>query len=141
MEAIAALGLACNVMQVISFSLEVISVAKQVATSGAIEPDLADRASRLSELSSSLDESLSGLPTPLAPPQHELKEVAQKCCSASLELRDELNKLAPKGRHKVVRILGSSVKSVMRKNSIKKLEKSMLQWQGILDSGLMIRIW
>jgi hypothetical protein len=143
METIAALALACNVMQLISFSREVITLAKQAATSGSVDAGLADRASRLSELMISLDETLSQLPKPVPASHHGLRDVALKCRDASRDLRLELEKLAPsKGRGlNVMRTLGSSLKIAARKSRIEKLEKTMLHWQQVLDSGLMLHVW
>lgn len=143
MEAIAALGLACNVMQLIDFSGEVISIARHAYSAGSVEDDLSDRVSRLVDLSTAVKKSLSSASKPATAAQRDLEEIARKCHHASVELQDEIKNLCPPagGKRSVVRAIGTSLKTVARKGRLKKLEDNMLQWQKAMDSGLLLRIW
>lgn len=143
MEAMAALGLACNVMQLIDFSGEVISVARHAYQAGSVEDDLSDKATRLADLSAAVNGFLGSASNPVTTAQKDLQEVARKCYHTSLELQDEIKSLCPPagGRRSVMRAVGASLKTVVRKNRLKKLSDNMLHWQKVMDSGLLLRIW
>jgi len=143
MEAIAALGLACNVMQLISFSRDVLTVVRHAYATGTVQADLGDRASRLSGLAMAVDDSLGSSAKPQTPAEKDLQEAARKSHAASLELHEEINKLnGPPGQSRsVVRAVVTTVKTMRRKSRIDKLEETMLHWQKVMDSGLLLRIW
>jgi rubrerythrin len=143
MEAIAALGLACNVMQLISFGRETIQVARHAHTAGTVEEDLADKAAHLSTLGLMVEDSLQSAMKPQTKAQRDLQEAGRKCRQAAAELGDEIAKLCPEPGEKTsaFRAVKTSVKVMGRKSRLKKLEEMMLHWGKVIDSGLLLQIW
>jgi len=143
MEAIAALGLACNVMQVICFSREVVTVARHAYTTGKIEEDLSDKSSHLATLALAVEDSIQSAMKPQTKAQRDLQEAAQKCRQTAAELGQEVDKICPSaGRPpNAFRAIKSSVKAIGRKNKLKDLEKTMMHWERVIDSGLLLQIW
>jgi hypothetical protein len=142
MEPLTALAVACNVMELISFGLEVATTARKIHRTGSISSELSDGSAHLSQLSSVLLTSIKCSATPVTAAQKQLQEIALRCHGASLELWDEIRKLCPPdGEHSLVRAVQASLKTVTRKNRIKALEDSMRHWQAVMDSGLLLRVW
>ena len=143
MEAIAAVSLACNVMQLISFSHEVIEVARQLYSDGCVDKDLSNVVEQLSGLTASVEKAL--LPKATSSSQQRLGDVARKCRDASIKLQDEIKHLSlppsPGANRSVVQSIRMSVKAISHKSRIMELEKSMLKWQKVMDSGLLLQIW
>jgi hypothetical protein len=142
-DKLAALGLACSVMQLISFSKEAISVARQAYAGVSIDDDLNDRARRLSQMSKNVKSSFQKLQSSARlPGQKQLLDAAQKCHAASLELGTEIDKLgASMGKRHAGRAIVVPMKTMMKKRRIERLEKTILQWQNVMDSGLLFRVW
>lgn len=96
MEALVALGLACNVMQLIEFSVGLISVARHAYEVGSVEDDLSDQVSRLIDLSTAMKESLmSSTSNPATQEQNAVEQAAQECLQASVQLQGEIKALCP----------------------------------------------
>ncbi|KAH8898808.1 hypothetical protein GQ53DRAFT_602847, partial [Thozetella sp. PMI_491] len=142
MEPLAALSLASSVMQLISFSREVIDVARQVHKAGSVDHDLTDRATALADLAASVRRSLPPVqPTGASLPQKELLEAAQKCGDSATDLCTEVAKVnASWGKGSATRSVITSLKTIWKRRNLEKAEKTMLHWQRVMDSGLLHRI-
>ncbi|KAE9364918.1 hypothetical protein N431DRAFT_386847 [Stipitochalara longipes BDJ] len=143
MEAVAALSIACNVMQVISFGHETISLCKRLHHGGSLNADLEHNARHLSGLSESLRDSISAARTarPLTKEQNDLKAVAERCLEASTKLRHELDKFSMPGTPSGLATLKKAFRAQFRKNSIEALRKIMNECQSTLQSDLLFRLW
>lgn len=96
MESLAAVGIACNVMQCIDFGVKTASICKKLYNNQAVDENLDYISTNLWELSKDLDASLKAIETQGTFPkdQRELRKVAQKCLESSVDLKKELDKLS-----------------------------------------------
>ncbi|PMD31899.1 hypothetical protein L207DRAFT_187662 [Hyaloscypha variabilis F] len=143
MEAVAALSIACNVMQVISFAHETISLCKRLHQGGLLDEDLANNARHLSSLSASLRDSINAArtPRPLTKEQNGLQAVAERCLEASTKLRLELDKFTMPGSPSGLTTLKTVLSAHFHKKSIKALRKIMNECQCTLQSDLLFQLW
>lgn len=130
MESVAALSLACNIMQLISFSHGAISMCKQVYTSGSPfgNTGLDETAQTLAEQSVYLAGELRGQPPPLSNPDKLLANIADKCASAVRDLREEVMFLT-QSQKDLRAAIAAVAKTAWRKRRLQRLEKSMNDWQ------------
>ena len=89
------MSIACNVMQIISFSHEVISIVKRIEKDGTADPELREHAGNLSKSSKGLEQYLKScdlkhLPKNLA----DLREIASKCLETSEDIQSMLGDMA-----------------------------------------------
>lgn len=141
MEALAALALACNLIELVSFSGEVIQVARDVYQSGKIDADLSERASRLAILSHNVAQSLDSCPNPNTQAESDLLKTARECHEVSIELEAMLGDLSSPKKSKLG-ALGAALKTrISHRGRIKKLQTRMVNCQNQMDSGLLLRIW
>jgi hypothetical protein len=144
MEAITAISLACNVMQLIGFSREVIEVARQLYSAGYVDKDLSNIVEQFSVLTTSVEKALLPKATSSSSLQ-QLNDVARNCRNAAFKLQDEIKHLSlppsAGANRSVVQSIRMSVKAISRKSHIMELEESMLKWQKVMDSGLLLQIW
>lgn len=142
MEPLSALGIACNIMQVISFSYEAISVTRRVYDKGVVNEELVDKAADLEKLTSSVGNALKNSKQPSTAAEKEIVQIAKKCREASRELQKTMSELgSTSAKGNIVRSAGTSIKAMWKQSRIQKLEKNMMQWQQTLDSGILIHLW
>jgi hypothetical protein len=148
MDPLTALSLACNVIQIVSFSHEIFTLANQIAKDGSPDANLAENATHLSELSQNLQESLqSQKAKPLTEQQQRLQKVAQKCLKASKDLTEELDKITwkpgPEGSNSKTqrKAVSQAWKTWWRKSKIEKLQKEMAEIERIMQSSILADLW
>jgi hypothetical protein len=139
MDPVSALGLACNVMQIISFCHETITLCKRLHRDGSSDPNLDHVTSHLSRLSNNLRDSIDAAKqgVPLKQQEKELQSIANECYKASTALQLELAKVAnvSVGSHRSA--IKATLKTVWRKSNLEKLEKTMNTNQRLLESKLL----
>ncbi|KLU92117.1 hypothetical protein MAPG_11064 [Magnaporthiopsis poae ATCC 64411] len=159
LEPVAALGLACNILQVIGVGLDTIRVAKQVYKDGALDPALTESASALENISSQILRATAST-SPVSATStsttststragaaraksldKQLSELADKCQGAARDLREEVNFLnGHSTKTKLVATLKITAKTTWRKRRLEKLEGRLKDAQGLLQTSLMARI-
>jgi hypothetical protein len=137
-EALAALGVACNVIQVISFCHETVELAVKIHKQGSVDETLSQNAKRIEALSQQLDLSIHNtqLASSISPARRELSTIAKDCISTSKTLTFELNKLSKSRGGTVIK----TVKTVFKKSRLKDLENAMQKHQQVLDSRLLVEL-
>ena len=141
LEPLLALGLACNVMQVIDFASKTTSTCKSIFQSGSPDPALTSTVAQLTSVFQGLENSLSSAPQPRSRDEHALFEVARGCLTVTADLKAEVAKIsnsASKGAY--LGAIGGSLKSILRRRKIETLEKSLAAHQKILETHLLVRI-
>lgn len=141
-EALAAFGLACNVMQVIGFVQDGAHMCKTIYETGSLDPQLAQTTRYITESLERLRESL-GHVLPFGKEEQELLEIAQGSLNTAAELKAELDKISTrmaKGKHSAA-FNGWLRATLGGRKRIKNLEKAMRDRQHILETRLLIRIW
>ena len=139
MDPVAAFGLACGVIQVVSFSIDLVQMCKALYKQDSlIFADIATSAEYLKDLNSKLESSrlirdISAVPKPI---DTELLELAQKCSQTAQKLIDEMDKLkAPRKRD----VFGKAIKILFHHQGVlAKLQAQMEGYQRTLDTHVMI---
>jgi hypothetical protein len=144
MEAIAALALACNVIQVVDFALKTASKCQEIYNEGrTIEhQDLDYTSKHLAEISEKLNESIQNAQTnkPLTKDDHELQDLALKCVESARNLRDELDKLTIPGRKRKRAAVTKVFMSIRRNDDINKIEERLRGYERVLNTRLLSRL-
>ena len=138
-EALAALGVAANVMAVISFCHETVDLAAKIHKTGSVNPDLAQNAKRIETLYKQLDLSMHNTAqsgSSGSPAQQELSAIAKDCSSASKELVKELESITKSKSGTIIKV----AKTFWKKSKLEKLENTMQQRQRVLDSRLLVEL-
>ncbi|KAF7507899.1 hypothetical protein GJ744_009933 [Endocarpon pusillum] len=137
MEALVALGLTCNVLQVISFSREAILLATKISKDGSVDINLAKDALQLEALSNELDASINNQASTVLQGYHELLSIARDCNTTAKEIKKEMGLLSTSSWGKV----GRTVKALRRRSALEQLEKTLLGHQQTLQSRLLYQIY
>ncbi|RYP07349.1 hypothetical protein DL764_002565 [Monosporascus ibericus] len=141
MSGLEALSLACNIMTVISFGRETVSICKAVYQGRSPDDQLIDIATSLAATSDELqNENRAMNPKP----GHErlLVDIASKCNVTARALDDEVKFLMvnyKKGSLKET--LRVAVKANWRKSRLERLEKSLHDYQCAMETQLLASIW
>jgi hypothetical protein len=164
-ESLAIFGIACNVMQVISFAHDCITFFKQLRDEGCADPSLRKAADQMHDATKSLVEliNVNGGNARLTAEESGLLELAKECSGIAKKLSVELNKLAngtaskamsgttgtpgtATGAQKTVKAslwrtarLGG--RTWWKKGEIERLEKDLNQAQKMMETRILIRIW
>ncbi|KAN0117028.1 hypothetical protein V8E51_003005 [Hyaloscypha variabilis] len=145
-EALAAFGLACNVMQVIGCAIDICHVYHVMSEKGSVDPLLASKSDSLRVLSDDLGNSISdGSNNPHHSVQdrkrcQELRKIAKDCQETSEALLQELLKIAPRSQspfHKAT----ASVKAFWHGSKISRMEKEMKSCEDTMTSKIMVHLF
>ncbi|ETS80322.1 hypothetical protein PFICI_07851 [Pestalotiopsis fici W106-1] len=140
LEPLAALGLACNVLQVVEVGLQTINLIKVVYQGGSIDDALEQNAVILANISREVKKSKQ----PAKCPKHEqqLIAAAERCSTAARDLTEEIQFLvgsAKKGS------LASTLKVVARtswrRRRLERLKENLDSAEKLMNTGLLVRIW
>jgi hypothetical protein len=158
LEPVAALGLACNILQIIGVARETVRVAKQVYQNGELDPALTDHATRLGDISKRV-RSMTTAPTTTTATargaaQHaaaqpkpksrdiQLLELANRCLSTARDLREEVNFLVGSlTASKLADALKIAAKTTWRKKRLDRLNNDLRDAERLLQTGLLSRIY
>ncbi|KLU91940.1 hypothetical protein MAPG_10889 [Magnaporthiopsis poae ATCC 64411] len=151
LEPIVALGVACNVLQVIGVGRETVRIVRQVYQDGALDPALADKAAALDGLSTRIRDTTTTAtktgtstcaPSKSAARDKQLLDLAEKCLGAARDLREEVNFLnGHPSRAKLAAALKVAAKTTWRKRRLESLERKLGDAEGLLQTGLLTRIY
>lgn len=140
LEPLVALGLVCNVLQLVDVGRQTISFIKHVYSNGSIDGDPRENATILADISAQIKDNK----TPATCPRHEqqLLKAAEKCFTAARDLCEEINYLLSNAK------LGSlasafkvAAKTNWRKRRLERLKNDLDEVERLLQTGLLARIW
>ncbi|KAK1533011.1 uncharacterized protein CCOS01_04994 [Colletotrichum costaricense] len=152
LEGIAGLSLACNVMQLISFGHEAISICRRIHESGSPEPGLSEHAENLKAVCDGLETSLGKRPTPVATAaptaaatraptmEKRLLDLAAKCVKNARDLEEEMKFLSPSQPGKL-RALVAAPKILWRKRRLERLKGNLDDAQKVMDTSILERLF
>lgn len=140
MDPLSALSVACNVMQVISFGIETISLCKEIYKTGHPDFNLAASGCHLEEIATSITEQLNRFPNNLTAKDKEFIEVANQCLEDAKALRDEVAYLDPKKRREIGAAISATVRSFRHSRRLRKLKENLLMSQRTLETSLLGRV-
>ncbi|PHH63862.1 hypothetical protein CDD81_5419 [Ophiocordyceps australis] len=142
MSGLEALGVACNVMQLLSFTREVFTTCRNIYKNGTINADLDDTAECLEFLSGQVYDS-SQKANLQTDDEIELSKVAKKCNIVARSLEEELRYLTKRrdasGHFLKAVFLG--LQYSWRSGRLERLQKSLSSCQIALESRLIANIW
>jgi hypothetical protein len=131
-------SIACNVMQVISFSLEVTSIVKRIKKDGTADSELREHASNLSKTSNELENYLKGCDLKQLPKsQVELQEITVKCLETSREIQALMDNIDSTRGGRVVKAL----KMKSKKSTFERLEQAMRKYQDTMQTHILVHLW
>lgn len=137
MEAIAALSLACNVIQVLGVGHSAITLCKDIYKDGR---DV--RTSILQETSRQLNESMEDLKTSHSVACTDtLYSLSEKCQSTAQALQRELEALIIPAKSKTSLVLGQVLKSMVKAKHIAKLKEQLDEYEKVFNTQIMIHLW
>ena len=143
MDAIAAFGLACNVVQVVNFSMDVVSICQELYRGGSLSKydHLEDMANHLVGLRDSLESPTGQVKQNLGKCQDQaLLDLAGRCSTIATELFAELQKLKIRGSPTKRHVISKSARSLWKQGSIDKIRIKLDEYRKILDSRILIGI-
>lgn len=143
LEALAVLGVACNVMQVIDFAMEMASIAEAVYQGQSIDPFLTTIAARLTIVSDAVSESLREAPAALSKYEEEMLKIAEKCVATAGVLKAKLDEISGggAGEGSVKKALASAASRLWNRRKIEKLESELRAQRKSLELCLLHRTW
>ncbi|KAK0618859.1 hypothetical protein B0T14DRAFT_397187, partial [Immersiella caudata] len=140
MEALAALSVACNVLQIIASTCEVANAAKKFFREGSDDPKLFTQTEDAASLCRDLEKELAKF-QPLSEDEVRLARIAKDCVDSRTVLRTEIEKLASrKTQGKRLRSVQAALKAKVSEGKLEKLRRSMETHQKALELGLLTRI-
>ncbi len=141
-EALAAFGIACNVMQVISFAHNAVHIGKAIYETGSLDPTLAQTTHCLAQGLERLKTSLENQP-PLCAEEQELLDIANGCIVTVANLKIKLDKIASSvaKRNRPAAFRGWLKLTFGGKKAIEKFEKELSNYQRVLENRLLLLIW
>lgn len=142
LEPLVALGLACSIMQVITFARDTIAVCRTIFKTGSLDPSLGAQAKGLSSVCEELEKRRRAIIGPVSRDEENVLDVARTILDAAAELRTEIDKVcssASKG--KIGAAVTGSLKLAWRKRKVDQLQKTILNGQKALEDRLLVRLW
>lgn len=140
LEPLAALGLACSIMQTITFTGETISLCRKIYNNGQPDPSLNDYSLELSKISWTLRDNLNRGSGVLSSDDLALRDTAEKCLEVTNKLAQEMQNLSPQNGQKGVRnSIQLGFKTLLRKPRLQQLEASLRNIQSAMNTQLLVR--
>jgi hypothetical protein len=149
LEPLVALGLACNVFQVVSFARELCQVSRTVLETGDIPPlALGSTLEGLAKAFRDVENTTATTRANLADHDKELIKIAKECSTAATALKSEIDKVQQtptSGRGKWLVSTAVAIRAVAgassRKKRLEKLETVVETHQRALETRLLANIW
>ena len=144
MEAVAALGVACNVLQLVEFGLQLTSKCHEIyaSASGLTEQTAAidDIATESSTTFDTLQQALESKSSALNQEDNELKVLGAKANAAATRLRDIIGKLKQKNNGKSSKraVITGAFKQHWYEDEIKEITLELQEYRSILDTRLLV---
>jgi len=156
MSGLEALGLACNVMQLISFAHETWNFCSEVYNGRSPDRSLRDNAEAMFGASQEVTlqlallvspagsdtNSSSGSPTGnLSLAERQLADLARKCNKAARELRDEALFLCEcQAAGNLLSVMKTAIKTNWRRKRMQRLEKDLQNYRSAMETRLLERL-
>lgn len=144
LEGLAALGLASNIFQVVSFGCSTIKLIKHVYQNGPLDDAVYGNAAELRIIANGFREGPPrGVSTKsLSQQDKNLLRISEKCYAVARDLQEEINFI---GGHSKRRSLSATVKVAAkanwRKRRLDRMEADLQRAESTLQTGLLDQIW
>ena len=144
LDPMSALGLACNIIQIVDFSLKAVTKFRELYNDGASSEnrELEDITVRLKGLRANL---VTVNPTtrqsrPVFVDDRELQALADECCRTADELTAELDTLKVSGPHKKRQVAKKFYRSIRRKSVVEGIQKRLDGYQKVLNTRTLVNL-
>ena len=130
-------AIACNVMQTIGFAKEIVFLCRDVYKNGISTEinDLRDRSEQLDKMVRDIPE----LEVEHGVSESELSNIAQRCLDITKKLGNEIKSL-DLGKPRSLGSTRTAIKTIWRKDPIKKLEKDLSKCQALMQTDILLRL-
>lgn len=142
LEPLAALGLACNIFQLIEVGRDTIKLAKDIYQSStpSIDKALEDNATVLGDISREVK--AVQRPTRSSKLEQQLLVTAERCSSAARDLEEEVRFLLGNAkRNQLASTLKAVAKTTWRKRRLDRLRESLESAEKLMTTTLLAQIW
>ena len=138
MDPLTAFSLACGVIQVVDFSIKVLTRCKEIHDHGALSEhqEVEETTKHLTNLRIDLSPPQSS-ETTQTPGDIELRELAKTCSTTAEQLVTKLQTLKIEGPHKKRQVVFKTVKALREKREIHDLEKRLNRYRSVLDTKIL----
>ena len=144
LDPMSALGLACNIIQIVDFSLEAVAKFRELYKDGASSEnrELEDMTIRLKDLRADLNivSPTTRESKPLFIDDKELEALADECCKTADELTAELDTLKISGPHKKRQAVPKFFRSIRRKSVVEGIQRKLDGYQKVLDTRILVNL-
>ncbi len=142
LEPLVALGLACSIMQVITFARDTISVCSTIFQTGSLDPIIDIQVKELTAVCKSLEEQRQSIIGPVTRDEEDVLNIARTILDAAAELKTEINKVCSSvSKGKAAAAVTATLKMAWRKRKVDQLQKTILNGQRVLEDRLLVRLW
>lgn len=142
LEPLAALGLACNIFQLIDVGHDTIKLAKGIYQSSAPSIDKALEENAIVMDNVSREVRAAQRPTSPSKLEQQLLVTAERCSSAALDLKEEVNFLVGNAkRSQLVSTLKVVAKTTWRKRRLDRLRGGLENAEKLMKTTLLAQIW
>ena len=146
MDPLTAFSLACSVIQVVNYSLNVVVKCREIHKDGASSEnkEVESMAKQLTDLFIELD-SANAVVKPGSMQQiyhddQDIRNLAQQCSETAKELVTQLQKLKIHGQPRKRDVLRKTVKVIWKKSAIEDIERRLEQYRRTLDTRILINL-
>ncbi len=144
MDPVTAFSLACGVIQVVDFSLRLLSRSKEIHEKGSLaENDSLEYLTRhVRDLNLELQTPVVGTSYGRAQSQGEqdLKQLADKCSETAQTLVTELSKFKVSDPKSKTQVLKVSLRAMLKRSTLKEIEGKMNSYRDMLNTRILVEL-
>lgn len=135
-EAFAAISIACNIIQLVDYGRQAVSVCREIYANG---EDV--KTSELKETTEALRGALAEWrPPPASIRVRNLATTSRACFNVASELKKELDEIAITGKRTLSKVLGASFKSMRKASHIQKLKGQLKEYQDVMNTQILVQL-
>lgn len=134
-------GVACNVMQTISFAYDIIGVYKNISAGSSVSPEIETHGTELARAMGDLQGYLRELQSrPLSKDDQEIESVASEVLKVAMDLQKELAKYGKNASGSLNVPVLKTVKFMFRTSRIEKLNERLKNYQNIMETRILVKL-
>ena len=142
LEPLAALGLACNILQIVDVGRQTITLIKTIYREGTPDATLEENAEILRAISKQISTCTSNLTAQRTKRDQQLLKLANNCSAAAQDLQEEVRFLIGTAKKEnLISALKIAAKTNWRKRRLGRLKESLDEAERLMQTGLLGRIW
>ena len=142
MDPVTGIGLAASVIQLVTFSIQVVGTVREVYEQGSVTryDDLSNTTDHLGNLTQSLQQCLptaSRQMTALSKDEKDLLDLGRKCQKCAQKLRHELQKLQSQPQSSKLTAARIALRAVRKSSEIEGISKALSAYRATLETSLL----